>query len=194
MILPLNFKYGITDVFLVLSLLTINLFILGGIAFSYSGLFACGNDFLLLWEEYRTGFLIVILLIVLQLFFCFKIYKTRTKILAIGCWFIIAFSVYLAGVLGIETFDKSKYYQPFDTIVWKRTEEKPLAMIRVFIADKRFTGWSKQRILKTLGPGNSWRNKSIPNKIYYATEAFESPLVIEFKNDKVIACYLSCYE
>ena len=192
--LPLNFKNGITDVFLVLSLLTINFFILGTITFTYSGLFACGNEFLMLWEEYRTGFLIVLLLIVLQLFICYKIYRIRTKIMAIGCWLIVVSSVVAAIIFGAETFDKSKYYQPFDAAIWSKTQEKPLAMIRKFIGDQRFIGWSKQQILKTLGAGNSWRNKNIPNKIYYTTEAFESPLVIEFKNDKVIACYLSCYE
>ena len=114
--------------------------------------------------------------------------------MAIGCWLVVVLSLGTAVFFGKETFDKSKYYQPFNAALWIRAQEKPLAMIRVFIADKRFIGWSKEQILKTLGPGNSWRNKNIPNKFYYATEAFESPLVIEFKNDKVVAYYLSCYE
>jgi hypothetical protein len=189
----LNFKNISIDIILVSIVAILQFFVFAILLIFSTGFLTCGNEYLGLWKGNRNGFVIGLMIFLFQFLLCKTIANKRTIIFQICIWIICFCGLVPFIALGIETFNYSKYYEPFDSEKWKSIEPKPLAMIRNIYEDHTFIGSTRKEVIEQLGEGyESWTIHE--NEIGYRTEGFASPLVFTFENDTVVKYELQCYD
>jgi hypothetical protein len=157
------------------------------------GFFICGNGYLHVWENIRNGFILSIIILIIQVLITLKTFKLRTVIIRISLWVITVSTLIPVFILGTETFKYSHYYEEFDSEKWQAEDEKPLSMIRQFCDDQSLMGKTREEISALLGEGTDyWAIDE--NEMAYRTEGYLSPLVFTFKNDTVVKYELQCYD
>lgn len=184
-------KHIIKDIAIAVIVAAIHCYLYFVLIFASYGFFTCGNEYLNQWNNIRTGFLVTVVIFIIELIVCYYTFRRSTKVRAVSSWILVASVLFPVLQLGESTFNVSNYYKDFDSKSWKNAKEKPLSMIRKFYEDKRFIGKTKKEIMDELGEGEK-RHYSDSNMIIYNTDGYLSPFVISFKNGKVDKYYLIC--